>query len=521
MRLRVLRVRRGSNVLGYAQIIEDFVENGKKNTRLVKHLGRIKSPEDMERYRKLFSLERKREEIERVDIRTLDVMPPLDYGMIYASRVISRTLYPVLSMLGKHRDIIFLGMVARLIRPSSDLSLIRFHETSYYPEIKELKKDRIYEALDSLISTKDELEMAIVRALKPDMKRVYYDLTSTYFEGREKNDLVMFGYSRDKKREKEQIVIGLVMADGIPIHHDVWKGNTVDPETLPSTMKYLREKLHVGRVIFIGDRAFGRRPSLNILDRSEYITAVYRWDQPYRTILMNQEFSEEDKIEDMGIYAREVELKWNLESMGKREMRRSRKRRAVAVWNPDRERSDIEDVNERISAVKELLASHSGKNLDEKLGKLHIYVKNGKINESRINMEKKLAGRYMIVTDTDLPLAEVVKGYKDLSILQRSFRTIKSFIDIRPVNHRRDDRIEAHVFLCVLSFLLSRLLEKAVNDEMTIAFISDQLSELKALPVKVSEGTITLRSESENAKNILDRMHILYPNRVLSSVATK
>ncbi len=126
----------------------------------------------------------------------------------------------------------------------------------------------------------------------------------------------------------------------------------------------------------------------------------------------------------------------------------------------------------------------------------------------------------MIVTNTDLPLEEVVKGYKDLWKIERSFRTIKSFIDIRPVNHRRPDRIEAHVFLCVLSFLLSRLLEKALKDEMTIASISDKLSELKALPVKVSEGIITLRTESENARDVLQRMNIPYPGRVLESVTT-
>ncbi|MCL5789891.1 MAG: transposase [Candidatus Thermoplasmatota archaeon] len=166
------------------------------------------------------------------------------------------------------------------------------------------------------------------------------------------------------------------------------------------------------------------------------------------------------------------------------------------------------------------MEKRSGKDLYDKLGKLGSYVKNGVLDDKRIAMEKKLAGRYMVVTDTNLPLAEVVKGYKDLWRIERSFRTIKSFIEIRPVNHRRGDRIEAHVFLWVLSFLLSRLLEKAVNDEMTIAFISDQLSELKALPVKVSEGTITLRSESENARKILGDMKIPYPGRVLESVTT-
>lgn len=206
--------------------------------------------------------------------------------------------------------------------------------------------------------------------------------------------------------------------------------------------------------------------------------------------------------------------------MGKREMRRSRKRRAIAIWNHDREASDIEELDERISAVKTILATHSGRDLDEKLGKLRTYVKGGKVNESRISMERKLAGRYMIVTDTDLPLEEVVKGYKDLWKIERSFRTIKSFVDMRPVYHRKDERTEAHVFLCVLSFLLSRLLEKAMNDEMTIASISDKLSELKALPVKVSGGIITIRTESENARRVLERMNIPYPGRVLESLIT-
>ncbi|MGC8563179.1 MAG: IS1634 family transposase, partial [Thermoplasmata archaeon] len=93
---------------------------------------------------------------------------------------------------------------------------------------------------------------------------VHYDLTSSYSEGRENNDLVLFGYSRDKKRGKEQIVIGLVMADGIPIYHQVWPGNTVDPKTLESTLTTLKERFHVDKVIFIGDRAFGRSPSLNL-----------------------------------------------------------------------------------------------------------------------------------------------------------------------------------------------------------------------------------------------------------------
>ena len=89
------------------------------------------------------------------------------------------------------------------------------------------------------------------------------------------------------------------MADRIPIHHEVWKGNTVDPKTLESTMTVLKERFHIGNMIFIGDRAFGRNPSLNLLDNNLYITAVYRWDNPYRDVLMETDFSDGVTMDDI------------------------------------------------------------------------------------------------------------------------------------------------------------------------------------------------------------------------------
>ena len=218
----------------------------------------MKTDKDIERYRKTLALEKRKANIERADLRELNVLPHKNFGMIYCAEMISSPLRSAFDILGKYRDIIFLNAVSRLTDPSSDIDLIRYLEGSYYPQIQDLKKDSIYDALDHLIEKKDQIEQAIISALKPDMRRVYYDLTSTYFEGKEKNDLVLFGYSRDKKRGKKQINIGLMMADGIPIHHEVFPGNTVDPKTLRKIHGDLRKRFHTGRVIFIGDRAFGR-----------------------------------------------------------------------------------------------------------------------------------------------------------------------------------------------------------------------------------------------------------------------
>ena len=97
---------------------------------------------------------------------------------------------------------------------------------------------------------------------------------------------------------------------------------------------------------------------------------------------------------------------------------------------------------------------------------------------------------------------------------------IKSFLEIRPLYHRKEGGIEANVFVCVLSLLIARLLEKSVNEEMTISVISDMLSELKAIPVRVNEGIITLRSESGNARSVWDKMKIPYPGRIVNSTLT-
>ncbi|MCL5439628.1 MAG: transposase [Candidatus Thermoplasmatota archaeon] len=314
----------------------------------------------------------------------------------------------------------------------------------------------------------------------------------------------------------------MMMADGIPIHHQVFPGNVIDPKTLKPIHSDLRERFHIGRVIFIGDRAFGRKPSLQYLDKNEYITAVYRWDQPYRNMLMNTKIDQNNYMKDLELYANEIEVEWKTNNLSKSEIKRIKNRRAIVVYSPERERYDISDIDEKVSVVRTIIDSgKKGSDLTDALGKLKSYTIKGKgLNEKRIGIMKKLAGRFMIISDTNLSVTDIVKGYKDLWKIERSFRTMKSFLEIRPVYHRKEERIEAHVFVCVLSLLISRLFEKALKEKMTISRISEVLSELKAIPVKIPEGEIVLRSESESAQKILEELNIPYPGKIFDSVPT-
>ena len=508
----------------YAQLVEKYREDGKQKTRIIKHLGPVHNQDDRDRYRSIFQQELQKSSISGTSMGNMAFDPPLDFGMIYAARNIMEDtgIMRSLSVLGKYRETIFLMIAARITHPGSDISLTRFFRTVYYPwDSPRMGKDDLYRALDALIGFKDRIEMRLFMALKPDTSVIHYDLTSSYFEGEENNDLVLFGYSRDKKRGKEQIVMGLVMADGIPIHHEVWPGNTIDPKTLESTVSVLKDRFRIKNMTFIADRAFGRSGSLDLLDRNQYITAAYRWDQPYRNILMDTDFTSGTVMDDLIIKKVAVNVEDVLKEDSTADQRTlAGKRRYIAVYNSYREKLDLEDLNDRIDIVKGKMSEITDqKELKRSLGKLKSLVKftkNGTVlNEKRIHILKRIAGRFLIVTNTDLTEDEVVSAYKEQWQIERSFRTIKSFLEIRPVYHRKEERIRAHVFVCVLSLLLSRLIEKRLTvSHLTVERTAEILWGIKAIPVK-SPMRIVYGSQSDEAVRILNEMGIKPPDRIL------
>jgi transposase len=516
MFLRFTKVKRGSAVLEYASIAERVVENHKQKTITVKYLGSVKSDEDRERYRKI--LEQYREAMKKFSINDMNVKPTLSFGIFYAARTIMER-NGISGILEKHAnsyaETLSFMIISRLFDPSSDINLIDIDKRVYYPRETHISEDSVYRSLDSLLEEKDSIELEIFQALKPDTSVVHYDLTSSYFEGREDNDLVLFGYSRDKKRGKEQIVIGLVMADGIPIYHEVWKGNTVDPKTLETTISALKERFSIKNVVFIADRAFGRSKSLDLLDQNQYITAAYRWDQPYRNILMETDFSDGYVMNGLIIKKVTIDVNDVMKDDSTEEQRKlTEKRRYIAVYNKKREELDLKDLNDKIDTVKKKMYEiQDQKELKKSLGKLKSLVKftenNTALNERRIEILKKLAGRFLIVTNTDLNEDEVVSAYREQWEIERSFRTIKSFLEIRPVYHRKPERIKAHVFVCVLSLLLSRIMEKLAG--RTIDSISRSLNYLDVVPVTVGNRELYISSESTEASDVLKSLGIPYP----------
>ena len=303
----------------------------------------------------------------------------------------------------------------------------------------------------------------------------------------------------------------------------MWPGNTVDQKTLESILTVLKERFHVDKVIFIGDRAFGRDHSLKMLDRNRYITAAYRWDHPYRDVLMEADFTDGTAMDDLVM--KEVTIDASEIAEGdttEEEMNLMRKRRYIAVFNRNREGLDLRDKDDRIEAIKRKIDERpSMSDLKKSNGKLKSFVKFTKygavLNWKHIGMMRKLAGRFLIITNTNLEVKDAVSAYKEQWEIERSFRTIKSFLEIRPVFHRKSERIETHVLVCVLSLLLSRIMEKQTG--RTIESITRDPDYLDVVPIHVEDRLVFVSSDNIRAAGILKILGVPYP-KILESAHT-
>lgn len=244
--LRFTKVKRGSAILEYASIAERVVDDKKQKIITLKYLGPVKSEEDRKIYREIF--DEYREAMRKFSIDDLRVRPTLSLGLFYAARTLMER-NGILEILERHTrsysGILSFMIISRFFENSSDIALTELAGKVFHPWELHISEDNVYRSLDSILERKDEIETDLFNTLKPDTSTVHYDLTSSYFEGKEDNNLLIFGYSRDKKRRKEQLVIGLVMAGGIPVHQEVWPGNTIDPKTLESTISTLKERFHI------------------------------------------------------------------------------------------------------------------------------------------------------------------------------------------------------------------------------------------------------------------------------------
>jgi transposase len=399
----------------------------------------------------------------------------------------------------------------RLVRPSSEHALAEWLETDYvcdragrrylpcWKKQRRVQVDltqlqRWYRTLDHLLLNKDSVEVALYERLRTlfdfQADLVFYDLTSTYFEGHGPATLAKHGYSRDGKPRNVQVVVGVVMVAGWPIAHHVWAGNTRDSTTVKEVIQDLGQRFRFRRIVFVGDRGMVTESNLALLRAKEdhgFLVGMTRRQNPEAEALIDR--VDESKWIDcpMGINAREKHepprtrvQEVTCDRAGVRvlvvdsdERRAYEERQRTKAMK--RVRDDLEKVQTRVAKGRLKKPEKIGAAVERALQRNHGYryytweLQEGRlvISEHPVNLprEKKYEGKYLIQTDqVDITPENAVEHYKDLSEVERGFRSLKDPLAMRPIWHHTERRVKAHIFVAALAFLIERMLERALKD---------------------------------------------------------
>lgn len=324
-----------------------------------------------------------------------------------------------------------------------------------------------YAPMDRLLARQKAIERTLAQRHLREGHLVLYDITSSYFEGvYADSDIVLFGYNRDGKRRHEQMVIALVCnEDGCPVGVEVFPGNTQDASTVPEKIAQIREDYGVKEIVFVGDRGMitkANAEKVRGIDGLNTISALTHRqivDLLVRKVITPELFDERRIVEvvDPDDPSRRYELCRNpLTAQRETTTRQSLldvTRKAMDKIANARRRSTDEKIGARVGRILQ----------QYKMGKFVRWeVRDGKLNwhfdEEKIAAELLLDGCYVITTDAKPERTDrekTVESYKRLRLVEMAFRNLKTVqLEVRPVFHKIDERIRAHVFLCVLAYYL-------------------------------------------------------------------
>jgi len=419
-------------------------------------------------------------------------------------------------------------VMARLIDQGSRLSAVRLAHEHAGPEILGLSdfcEDDLYKAMDWLNRGQEQIEKRLF-SLRPSQQKpelFFYDVTSSYLEG-EQNELANYGYNRDKKRGKKQIVIGLLCDEkGEPVSIEVFEGNTADLSTFESQVKKASERFGCERVTFVGDRGMIKSGQIENLSEAgfHYITAITKAQIRAlikRNVIQLGLFDEElCEIEHGGV--RYILRKNPIRAD---EMAKTRASKLAAV------RDMAEKQNQYLAAHPRADVYRAWRLVSEKEGRLGLsdWV-TVKAKDRRIIIEvdeeylaeiAELDGCYVIKTDLPDEAADmdtIHDRYKDLAQVERAFRNMKTgHLEVRPVFVRNAERTRAHVFIVMLAYRLRLVLEEAWRFlDITVEEGLKQLSTLCAIQTMIGAeaGCLSVPTPRDSVAELFKALDISPP----------
>lgn len=425
--------------------------------------------------------------------------------------------------------------------PHSKLGVMRWLGTVHIPGLKseEVDYQHLLRAMDYLVQVKEPVEKRLFNRLltvfSPKVDLVFYDLTSSYFEG-EGPELASFGYSRDQRPDRKQIVLALVVTrEGLPITHEVLPGNTADVSTLKEAVEKLSRKFSIGKTIFVCDRGLISENNLAKLDEFHfpYIIALKRRGNNEAKALHQKNLSgflEEQSLGGLRIKEkRQNGFRYILcpnpevaeKTKKKREQHYMKIRAEAQKLEKQFQRGRLKEIDLHHRIVETIEHYHMSKYLDPKIegGKLILYI-----HPEVWEQETFLDGKFFLKTNIDekeLPTSDVVRSYKQLQQVERAFRELKDFLKIRPIFHYTDSRVRAHVFVCILAYLLEQLITlelKRASKTISARRALFLLSQLKSIECKANGRSLIVTNQIDpEIEGLLDTLGVRKPEKILNN----
>jgi transposase len=390
-----------------------------------------------------------------------------------------------------------------------------------------------YLPMDRLLERQRAIQRTLASKHLKNGHLVLYDITSTYFEGAYvESEIVLFGYNRDGKKGHEQVVLGLLCnAEGCPVGVEVFAGNTQDASTVVAKIQELRRDYGLKEVTFVGDRGMVTQTNAEVLKQVKGLHTISALTHRQILELVERKVIQAELFDEKRIAEVSDPEQPNQRYCLCRNPQSGARETSTRQRLLDRTREALDKIVARKQkGATEKLSAQVGKILARyKMGKfVEWQIDTGRLKwhfkEAHIEQEKLFDGCYIVsatVPKEQLNQDEVVRTYKNLSVVEQAFRNLKTVsLEIRPVYHKKDDRIRSHVFLCVLAFYLQWHLQQRLQPlfeadgqgkhrQWTLENVIERLSAIRKQRVKVAgvEFDQVTQADQEQQK-ILDLMKV-------------
>lgn len=541
-------IRTTTNPVGqeYYHLVESYRKDGKVHQRILMSLGR--AGED--RMDDVISAISKHKDVltildlaKNISIADTFILGPLlVLERMFEQSGIDRVLTRIANKHPKlgfdFKKLVFTMVASRFVRPGSKLKIFEHWQNRFYPEmlVGDIELHQFYRALTVLADHKESIETDLFwqdrDLLSEDVDVVLYDLTTLRFESTWAGGLRQFGYSKERRSDCTQVVLGLlVRPDGIPIGFEVYPGNTFEGATVADIVKKMRHKFKVRRFIFVGDRGLFSRKNLEAMrgaeteNNGEFIVGMKlgvfkkRHDEFY-------DLSRYTKINDeLAFYETEHEGD-----------------RCIITWSKARAERDIkarEDILQKIRKKLQKKKITAKVFVTNKTYQRYVIGLNDSkefaLNEKAILEDAKQDGFFGVLTNIkDMPAKDIVTHYKSLWIIEDAFGEIKGSLRARPIFHWSDHNIIGHLTMCFLAYLCEALMTKALRDKnlmldsraikeeiikprpLTVVEAMRELQEVRAIPVQIRSNTMWVRTDiNGNAQKLFSAIGLRPPPKVL------